>query len=353
VETEFLLPPEWSPAVGLMWHEAGVRLALAGFALLASTVTWTNLVGATSGGSTVPFTVLMLGSSIALLIGRLGASVRPNLVPAVVVGGAALLAATTPDLLSGAALGGPLGYANANGAFFTQAAIAGLMLATASHATPARVLGLLACAAFVVVPFAAKSVTSALLLLSLPVIALSVRTFAGARVAVGSCAALFILTLAATIVLGSTYAAGNRSSLVDRVVDATIDERRAVLWHEALVMIREYPATGVGVGGFQMLSPTARSDRDARWAHNSFLQQGAETGLIGLILLTLVFVWAFTSLGATGWSNTLTIFGAVSVAALGIHGSVDYILHFPAVPITAAALVGAASRPARSVEERM
>lgn len=339
-------PRASSPPASKSVGAARARLDLVGVVLVGAAIGWTYLAAQWPGFSPAPFTALLLVCGVAIVLGRLAALMRRTLIPAVIVGGAALLAVATPDVLSGTALGGPLGYANANGAFFVQAAMAGLILAAASHATPVRVLGLLAAALFGVVPFAAKSVTSATLLLLLPIVALVTRAFAGARVAVAGCAVLFIVTLAATIVLGSTYAAGDRSSLVDRVVDASLDERRAALWHEALVMLREHPAAGVGLGGFQALSPTARSDRDARWAHNSFLQQGAETGLIGLVLLMLLFLWAFASLGATGMPDTVSVLGAVAVAALGIHASVDYILHFPAVPITAAALVGAA-RPLR------
>jgi O-antigen ligase len=315
-------------------------LDLVGLVLVAAAIVWTYLVGAWPGFSPGPYSAVLLASASALLIGRLAASVRPTLVPAAVVGGAAWLAVITPDLLSGTALGGPLGYANANGAFFLQAAMAGLILASATRATPVRILGLLAAAAFAVVPFAAKSVTSAALLLILPVVALSARALIGARAAIAGCAVLFIVAFSVTIVLGSTYESRDRSSLVDRLVDASLDERRTVLWHEALVMMREHPFTGVGLGGFQALSPTARSDRDARWAHNTFLQQGAETGLIGLLLLVVLFVWGYASLGIRPTSGLGAVLGAVALTSLGIHACVDYILHFPAVPITTAALVG-------------
>jgi O-antigen ligase len=318
-------------------------LDLARLLLVGLAIAWTYFAGASPGSSAGPFTALLLASASALVVGRLAASVHRTIVPAAVVGGAALLAVTTPDVLSGMPLGGPLGYANANGAFFVQAAIAGLMLVAVVRTTPVRVVGLASVIAFGVVPFAAKSVTSGTLLLLLPAIALSLYSL-GPRVAVAGCAALFIVVLATTIVLGSTYKTGDRSGPVDRLVDATIDERRAALWHEAFVMMSERPSVGVGLGGFQVLSPTARSDRDARWAHNSFLQQGAETGLVGLILLMLIFIWGFVGLSATA-SDALGVLGAVSLAALGIHASVDYILHFPAVPITAAALVGAAGTP--------
>lgn len=322
-------------------------LDVVGAVLVVAAIAWTYLVGAWPGFSPGPYTAILLASASALVIGRRATSMRRTLVPATVVGGAAWVAVITPDLLSGAALGGPLGYANANGAFFLQAAMAGLMLAAGSRATPVRILGLLAAAAFGVVPFAAKSVTSAVLLLVLPVVALSVRAFIGARVAIAFCAVLFIVAFSATIVLGSTYEARDRSSLVARFVDASLDERRAALWHEALAMMRAHPVTGVGLGGFQMLSPTARSDRDARWAHNSFLQQGAETGLIGLLLLVVLFVWGFAGLAASRTPSISLVLGAGALTALGIHACVDYILHFPAVPLTTAALVGAASAEQR------
>lgn len=318
------------------------RLDLVGLLLAGAAIAWAHLVSSWPGSSAGPFTALVLASVSALVIGRLAASVRRTLVPMAVIAGVALVALTTRDVLSGTPLGGPLGYANANGAFFVQAAIAGMMLVAVARSTPVRVVGIASTIAFSVVPFVAKSVTSAVLLLGLPIVAMSVRPV-GNRVAVAVCAGLFTVALATTFVLAASYDADDRSGLVDRIVDSSIDERRAALWNEALVMMTEHPAAGVGVGGFQVLSPTARSDPDARWVHNSFLQQGAETGVVGLVLLTLLFLWGFASLGAARQPDVLGVLGGVALAALGIHACIDYVLHFPAVPITAAALVGAAT----------
>lgn len=313
-----------------------------GLLLLGVAISWAYLPPAWPGFSGGPLMALLVACAVALSIARLTAPRNRPLVPAVIVGATALLALSTKDLLSGAALGGPMGYANANGAFFLQGSMAGLILAASSRASALKVLGLAGALVFGVVPFFAKSVTSATLLLALPIIALSTHALIGARVAIAVCAALFGLAFVATAVLGATYSPGDRSGLVDRIVDSGLDERRVALWHEALLMLRERPVTGVGVGGFQALSPTARSDRDARWAHNSFLQQGAETGIVGLALLFLLFVWGFASLGATAVPDVVSVLGAVALAALGIHASVDYVLHFPAVPVTASALIGAA-----------
>jgi hypothetical protein len=63
---------------------------------------------------------------------------------------------------------------------------------------------------------------------------------------------------------------------------------------------------------------------------------------MGFVLLASLFVWGFARLAVTAPPDTMSALGAVALVALGIHASIDYILHFPAVPITAAALVGAA-----------
>jgi O-antigen ligase len=196
--------------------------------------------------------------------------------------------------------------------------------------------------AFGVVPFAVESLTPAALVLLVLIAALATRGSMVARTAPLACGLLFIAVLTATIVLGSNYTSADRSGAVDRLVDSTLSERRAALWHEALVIMGEHPIAGVGVGGFQVFSPTARSDPDARWAHNSFLQQGAETGVVGFVLLVLLFVWGFARLGAVRTPDGFSALGAVALAAVGVHACVDYILHFPVVPLTAAALVGAA-----------
>lgn len=330
---------------------ARIRLDVLGLLLAGATITWAAAAAASSGGSSLAFSVLVLASAGALIAGRIVAAARRLLVPTIIVGGAFILSVSTPDVLSAAPLSGPFGYANAKGAFFVQAAIAGLMLATGSRATPVRLLGVAATIAFAAVPFVVRSLTPAALILLLPAAAGIASAVAGPKAAITGCAIVFIATLLLTIGLGSAYEVGSRSGPVDRVVDSTLTERRIALWHEALVIMSDHPIAGVGIGGFKLFSPTARSDRDARWTHNSFLQQGAETGLVGLILLILIFLWGFASLSATAGQAFTHVLAAVALAALAIHACVDYVLHFPAVPLTTAALVGAATanhpRPAR------
>jgi hypothetical protein len=99
------------------------------------------------------------------------------------------------------------------------------------------------------------------------------------------------------------------------------------------------PLVGVGPGRFAAESPTAASDPDLRQAHNEFLQSGAESGVLGYILIVSLVLWGFAALG-TSSERLSGPLAAAGLAILGIHASIDYVLHFPAVALAVAAVVG-------------
>jgi hypothetical protein len=120
----------------------------------------------------------------------------------------------------------------------------------------------------------------------------------------------------------------------------TLDQRRVRLWSEAAGLMEAHPWLGVGPGRFDEESPTAGSDPDARWAHQEFLHQGAETGMLGFILLLLIFVWALARIWTTSPPSPLAVPVAFAVAALATLASFDYVLHFPVIALSGAALAG-------------
>jgi O-antigen ligase len=108
--------------------------------------------------------------------------------------------------------------------------------------------------------------------------------------------------------------------------------------------------TGIGPGRFAAESEVAQRDQDARWAHNEYLQQGAEEGLLGLVVLVALVGWGFLRAWTSPSPDAVTALGVAALGIVAIHASVDYIFHFPAIPVAAAALLGAtqaSSRPAR------
>lgn len=318
------------------------RWVLVGGTALLGAVGWTAYSAVATGGDPAPFAALALGSGAAMLLGRLLSSRRPWLTPALIVAASVSVAVfSRSTLLSSSPVGGPLGYANAKAAFFVQAAAAALMLAATAPGPISRVIGALAFPALgIVAPVSGSAAASAVLLLPLAGLAGGFGSRV-ARLLTAGFAVLVVISLAASVVLAARFSREGPEGAIDRFAQNIIDRRRVALWNDAVVLIAKHPLTGVGPGRFAQSRTTAPGDPDARWAHHEFLEQGAETGLPGVLLVLSVFVAGF------GWlrlrADAVATVAAGAFAALGIHACLDYVLHFPLVPLAAAGLLGAAS----------
>jgi hypothetical protein len=309
-------------------------LDLLGLVLLLTYV-GTAFAAAATRGDAGPVVALLIASAAVLAAARVIGSMQRSVVPVVVVVVAIVVAWRAGWAVGGAPLVGPFRYRNASGAFFVQASLAALMVAGAARRWPVRIAGIVAAVPFAIAG-AGASAAAGLSLLVVGVALLGLGGPRAARASVALAGMALALVLAGTVALGAGYRVGGDGPLV-----RALTERRLVLWHESLVIIGERPG-GVGPGRFDRVSPTAIADQDARWAHQEFLQQGVELGLAGLALAVLVFAWGFVRLWAHPRPDVVVALGAASLAALGIHACVDYVLHFPAVPLTAAALLGTA-----------
>jgi O-antigen ligase len=232
----------------------------------------------------------------------------------------------------------PLGYENARAAFFVVAAVASLMLAATTRSTVVRLLTFGVGVLFAGLPLAIHAGAASFVVVLLPAAAAFTLQRRPVRLLVFGSALLVLAAIGGTILVG----AGGPRSAAGALAGDVLDERRVVLWSDAIHLMVNHPLVGVGPDRFQTESPTARSDYDARWAHNGFLQQGAETGVVGFGLLVLLFLWGFARL-LPGDPYGLTVLGAVALATLGVLATLDYVLHFPVVIAPVAALVGAAS----------
>ena len=310
-----------------------------GACLLGAAVVWTVATAAIAGGRPGPVVLILVATGAAFAAGRVVGVAEPRFVPAAIGGICVLLAAIyLRQNIAGKALGGPLQYSNASAALYLQGTIAALVLATVRPG-PGRVAGLIGAAILGCATLVADSrATDALLLL--PVVALFLRRPADVRSGLMTFAGLLVAALLLTVTLGATAPAGVRHDRGLDSVDTALSGNRLALWHDAMTLIGEHPVSGVGPGRFQFESPTARSDRDLRWAHNGFLQQGAEQGLVGLFLTLALFLWVFVRLGVSPTADRTCALAGAAVGALGIQACVDYLLHFPALPIAAAALAG-------------
>lgn len=313
-----------------------------GFALFAGAIAWTFWAAARSGGHPGPPAALLAATAATLTAGGIWAGVARWALPAALAAVAAIVALSEPSLFLRGALSGALGYPNADAALFIQAEIAAMMLVATSRTRSMRFLGAAGAGVFVWMLVRSDSLAVSVSAVAVPGVALFARAIAGHRAAVVLCGGMFAVALAGTLALAAASDPTGSGSRDVAGTAGSLTETRIALWGDAWRIMSAHPATGVGPGRFREASPTARSDADLRWAHHEFLQQGAETGAVGFALLVLLFLWGFGRLSVVPIPDDVTVLGATSLAVLGIHACVDYILHFPAVSIAAAALVGTA-----------
>ena len=119
---------------------------------------------------------------------------------------------------------------------------------------------------------------------------------------------------------------------------------RILWWWGALKMIFDRPLTGVGLGGFETAYVKYKlTGLNSLYAHNHFLQIGAEMGVVGLaaFLWFLLTVWKHIKFLSKRWklsSFEVGIFG--SIVAVLFHNLIDYNLCIPANAILFWVLLG-------------
>jgi O-antigen ligase len=304
--------------------------------ILAVLSGWMGVASLESPGTPARGVLLALAAAGTFAVTRLLPRPLNLLVPTSVVAAAAAIVAADPvDTFGKGPLRGVFGYGNAKGQFFALAALAAVMILVGAANPVVRAIALAASGGFLAVPILSGSLAAAGLALVWGALAALSPPPAGSRAAVA------IMLVAFVGAVGGTSLIGASATEPPRAVARALGERRLDLWRDAGDLIRREPLTGVGAGRFPIESPTAASDRDTRWTHNGFLEMAAETGLAGGVLLAGVFVWALASALAPGADRTMAA-GAAVVATLGMHATVDYVLRFPWIVITAAALAGSA-----------
>jgi O-antigen ligase len=325
------------------------RIDRYGGLVLVALGAWLLVANLVSGGSAIePVAVVTIAcltyAAARWLGGRQPAAPAAIVLLVVVVS----FAWTWPDVVGREPLAGPLGYQNANAALAAEAFVAALavVLMRDVASTAVRVVMLIAAAALATIPIvegAWAAAAGVFLVIAVGVWAIIVRT----RVQATLLAAGFLILVTVTVLAG--VAAATRSSGIGTREPGSPTGARLALWGDAVHMIRAHPIVGIGSGRFADESPTAREDPDLPHAHHEFLEIAAETGVVGGLLLVSAFAWAIVHAGVRRSPEAIVV--AAGITALGAHACVDYVLHFPIVPIAAAALVGGVAAHHRAEAE--
>ncbi len=137
---------------------------------------------------------------------------------------------------------------------------------------------------------------------------------------------------------------------VSNVEDFTTLNSRLPVWEATAQMVPDYSVVGTGFGTFADVFPLFRPESvTARWdhAHNDWLQQMAEGGVLGWIAVAILLVTATRRVLSTRTREadlvTATIAAALvaGLAAAAAHGAIDFSARIPAVALALAFLGGA------------
>jgi len=121
---------------------------------------------------------------------------------------------------------------------------------------------------------------------------------------------------------------------------------------DAVGMWRDHPLLGAGLGDFETAYPRYQSYPTDTWvdhAHNDYVEAGAETGLVGALII-LSAIALFLRLAFRDWQNPfrshagwIRLGAAIGCCGLLVHSLADFNFHVPANALWFAVLAGIAA----------
>ncbi|WP_454326132.1 O-antigen ligase family protein [Streptomyces glaucescens] len=315
----------------------------AGVAVLGACAVWSMITAAAHGGRPEGMLLAVLAVAGGYAAGRISGSLLPVAAPCAGALAGLGLTVAAPRLAPGPQPGAPLGHAGATAALLALAT--GAACCAAWSAGPAALrLALRALAVGIAVTAAAVgSVTGVLacttvLLASLAAGRMRHRGLGVAGLALAAASPAGV----ALAVAGRVLPPGLSASL-----EGPLTRHRVDLWRDALALARADAVLGVGPGRFGELSQAvAGSPLSDGKPHSAPLQQAAEQGVIGMLLLAAVFGWMLYTLWRTARPTPVALTAGAALTALVAISVVGNALSFTAVTAGAGLLAGlATARP--------
>ncbi|MDP1884765.1 MAG: O-antigen ligase family protein [Candidatus Moranbacteria bacterium] len=109
------------------------------------------------------------------------------------------------------------------------------------------------------------------------------------------------------------------------------NQGRLAMWRKAVDVIRENPSVGVGIGNYPLeVKPTA-TYRDPIYAHNTYLDIAAETGIPNMLIWIGILAVTFFGFWKKSKKESLFFFGLASLVIFAAHSLVDTAIYSPVV----------------------
>ncbi|MEV6959813.1 O-antigen ligase family protein [Streptomyces sp. NPDC051207] len=312
-------------------------------AILGACAVWSLITGAAHGGRPEGVLLAVLAVAAGYAAGRISGALLPVAAPCAWALAGVVLTVAVPHLAPGPQIVTPLGHAGATAAVLALSAGAACCAVWAAPTRAARLV--------LSVPAVGAAVTAAALGSTAGCVAcgavLLCALAAGRMRHRGAGIAGLALVAALVAVLIPAVAARRLPGGLASAVDEQLTSHRVRLWHDALGMAGQDAALGVGPGRFGELSATAAGSllSDGK-PHSAPLQQAAEQGVVGVVLLAAAFGWLLHALWRTPRPTPIALTAGAALTVLAAIASVGNALSFTAVTVGAGVLAGlATARP--------
>ncbi|MHC3468030.1 O-antigen ligase family protein [Streptomyces sp. 7R007] len=315
----------------------------AGVVVLGACAAWSLITAGVHDGRPEGVLLAVLAVAAGYAAGRICGALLPVAAPAAGALAGVGLTVAVPQLAPGPQIVEPLGHTGATAAVLTLSAGAACCAAWAAGAPALRfALGALA-AAITVTAALVGSTTGFVACTAVLLCALAAGRMRHRGLGIVG------LVLSATVMTGLTWAvAGNAvpGGLAESL-EGELTRHRIELWRDALRLARDNAALGVGPERFGELSGTAtRTLLSDGKPHSAPLQQAAEQGVVGVVLLGLAFCWMLYTLWRSPRPTPVALTAGAALTALAGIAAVGNALSFTAVSVGAGLLAGmATARP--------
>ncbi|MGW1953351.1 O-antigen ligase family protein [Streptomyces sp. NPDC001920] len=311
--------------------------------VLGACAVWSLISAAVHGGRPEGVLLAILAVAAGYAAGRISGALLPVAAPCAGALAGPALTLAVPHLSPGPQIVAPLGHAGATAAVLTLSAGAACCAAWAAS-VPVLRLGLRALAVAIALTAAALGSTVGFVTCTAVVLCSIAAGHIRRR---GAGIAGLVLTATAITALTWAVAASAVPGGFASWLENQLTPHRIQLWQDALRLAREDLALGVGPGRFGELSRTASGTllSDGK-PHSAPLQQAAEQGGVGVLMLAAAFCWMLFALWRTARPAPVALTAGAALTALAAIAAVGNALSFTAVSVGAGLLAGlATARP--------
>jgi O-antigen ligase len=118
------------------------------------------------------------------------------------------------------------------------------------------------------------------------------------------------------------------------------NQGRLETWKQAIEVIERHPVMGVGIGNYPLEIKPSAGYREPIYAHNTYFDIAAETGILNALVWLALLVWAIVSFIKKSKKNIVNLALASSLVMFSVHSLVETAIYSPVVLTLLAVILG-------------